>query len=50
MQDNSGGRASTIVLNIYLVVFFTYLFAPLAVMSLAAFNAYQYPSVTQWQG
>jgi spermidine/putrescine transport system permease protein len=41
---------SQIVLNAYLVVFFVYLFAPLLVMSLAAFNAYQYPSVTQWRG
>ena len=41
---------SGIVLNVYLVLFFVYLFAPLLVMSLAAFNDYRYPSVTQWQG
>jgi spermidine/putrescine transport system permease protein len=41
---------SQIALNVYLSIFFIYLFAPLFVMSLAAFNAYQYPSVTQWQG
>lgn len=41
---------SQTILNAYLVIFFVYLFAPLVVMSLAAFNAYQYPSVTQWQG
>jgi spermidine/putrescine transport system permease protein len=41
---------SQIILNAYLAIFFVYLFAPLVVMSLAAFNAYQYPSVTQWQG
>jgi spermidine/putrescine transport system permease protein len=41
---------SQTVLNAYLVIFFTYLFAPLLVMSLAAFNEYRYPSVTQWQG
>jgi spermidine/putrescine transport system permease protein len=41
---------SQIALNVYLSIFFIYLFAPLLVMSLAAFNAYQYPSVTQWQG
>jgi len=41
---------SQIALNVYLAIFFVYLFAPLLVMSLAAFNAYQYPSVTQWQG
>ncbi len=38
------------ILNAYLVVFFVYLFAPLLVMSAAAFNSYPYPSVTQWQG
>ncbi len=41
---------SQLVLNVYLTIFYVYLFAPLLVMSLAAFNAYQYPSVTQWQG
>jgi len=41
---------SQVFLNAYLAVFFVYLFAPLLVMSLAAFNAYRYPSVTQWQG
>jgi spermidine/putrescine transport system permease protein len=41
---------SEAVLNLYLALFFLYLFAPLFVMSLAAFNAYPYPSVTQWQG
>jgi spermidine/putrescine transport system permease protein len=41
---------SRLVLNAYLMIFFTYLFAPLLVMSLAAFNAYPYPSVTQWHG
>ena len=41
---------SRVALNVYLAIFFIYLFAPLLVMSLAAFNAYQYPSVTQWQG
>ncbi|MFO1037677.1 MAG: ABC transporter permease [Geminicoccaceae bacterium] len=41
---------SGVILNVYLAIFFFYLFAPLLVMSLAAFNSYQYPSVTQWQG
>ena len=43
-------RGSAIVLNLYLLVFFVYLFAPLVVMILAAFNAYPHPSVTQWDG
>jgi len=38
------------VLTVYMVIFFVYLFAPLLVMTLAAFNAYDYPSVTQWRG
>lgn len=41
---------SELVLNLYLGLFFLYLFAPLLVMALAAFNAYPQPSVTQWQG
>ena len=43
-------RWSDAILNTYLLVFFIYMFAPLIVMSLAAFNAYEYPSVTQWRG
>ncbi|MEJ1161540.1 ABC transporter permease [Prosthecomicrobium sp. N25] len=49
-MTRSEGRASRIVLNLYVGLFLVYLFAPLAVMSLAAFNAYPYPSVTQWKG
>ncbi len=45
-----GVGASRLVLNIYLVIFFIYMLAPLVVMSLAAFNSYPYPSVTQWRG
>lgn len=41
---------SGVLLNAYLALFFFYLFMPLIVMSLAAFNAYSHPSVTQWQG
>jgi spermidine/putrescine transport system permease protein len=41
---------SNVILNGYLALFFVYLFAPLLVMSLAAFNSYPQPSVTQWQG
>ena len=49
VRTRSGAWADAI-LNAYLVVFFIYMFAPLLVMSLAAFNAYDYPSVTQWRG
>ena len=48
--DKGGIAWSSVILNCYIGLFFIYLFAPLAVMSLAAFNAYEYPSVTQWRG
>ena len=38
------------VLNAYLVAFFAFMFAPLAIMVAAAFNSYPSPSVTQWSG
>lgn len=41
---------SEVILKIYIGLFFLYLFGPLLVMSIAAFNAYDYPSVTQWRG
>lgn len=43
-------RAARALLDLYIGLFFVYLFAPLLVMSLAAFNDYPYPSVTQWGG
>ncbi|MCS0493493.1 ABC transporter permease subunit [Ancylobacter sp. MQZ15Z-1] len=43
-------RSAQLVLNIYVGLFVLYLFLPLAVMSAAAFNSYDYPSVTQWRG
>lgn len=46
----SEGRASRFILNLYIGLFLIYLFAPLLVMAVAAFNAYPYPSVTQWKG
>lgn len=39
-----------VVLNIYIAVFFLYLFVPLGIMVLAAFNANSTPSATDWQG
>lgn len=41
---------SGIVLDVYLALFFLYMFLPLLVMVAAAFNAYPSPSVTQWRG
>jgi spermidine/putrescine transport system permease protein len=49
-MTRSEGRLSHFVLNAYVALFLVYLFAPLGVMTLAAFNAYPYPSVTQWKG
>ncbi|KPL54870.1 spermidine/putrescine ABC transporter permease [Prosthecomicrobium hirschii] len=49
-MTRSEGRAARIVLDVYIGLFLVYLFAPLVVMSVAAFNAYPYPSVTQWRG
>ncbi len=50
VRSSREGRWANTVLNVYLAIFFVYLFAPLMVMALAAFNAYDYPSVTQWRG
>lgn len=38
------------LLNAYVLIFFLYMFLPLAIMVLAAFNASPSPSVTDWQG
>jgi spermidine/putrescine transport system permease protein len=39
-----------VVLNAYLLIFFAYMFLPLLIMVVAAFNANPTPSVTEWQG
>lgn len=44
------GRASQVVLNLYLVVFFLYMFLPLLIMVAAGFNDFDQPSVTVWNG
>ena len=36
-------------LGIYIVIFFTYLFGPLLIMSIASFNSTEFPSVTPWE-
>ena len=46
----SGFNWSGVVLNLYLGVFFVYLFVPLGIMVLAAFNANETPSATDWRG
>lgn len=50
MSAATESPAARLVLNLYIGLFVLYLFLPLAVMSAAAFNAFDYPSVTQWQG
>ena len=45
-----GFNWSGFVLNLYLGVFFIYLFVPLGIMVLAAFNANETPSATDWRG
>ncbi len=45
-----GSDWSRLVLNIYIGVFFLYLFVPLGIMVLAAFNANSTPSATVWHG
>ncbi len=44
------GRHSHTILNIYLVIFFTYMFLPLILMVAAGFNNFSPPSVTVWRG
>ena len=43
-------RGSQLVMNIYLVAFFTYMFLPLILMVVAGFNEFSPPSVTIWRG
>ena len=44
------GRRSDMVMNIYLVIFFAYMFLPLILMIAAGFNDFSPPSVTVWRG
>lgn len=44
------GRGSETIMNIYLVIFFTYMFLPLILMVAAGFNEFSPPSVTVWRG
>jgi len=38
------------VMRGYIVLFFTYLFGPLIIMSASAFNTSSYPTITPWEG
>jgi spermidine/putrescine transport system permease protein len=44
------GQGSRILLNIYMAVFFAYMFLPLILMVAAGFNDFSPPSVTVWKG
>ena len=44
------GQGSRIALNIYMVIFFAYMFLPLMLMVAAGFNDFDTPSVTVWRG
>ena len=47
---SAADRISRAVFALYMVVFFAYLFAPLAVMGAATFNTSRFPTVIPWQG
>jgi len=38
------------VIQGYILLFFTYLFGPLIIMSASAFNTSSYPTITPWEG
>jgi spermidine/putrescine transport system permease protein len=42
--------SADVILNAYIVIFFAYMFLPLVLMVIAAFNASPTPSVVDWQG
>jgi len=49
-SQTSMGQGSRIVLNVYLGIFFIYMFLPLILMVAAGFNDFSPPSVTVWRG
>jgi len=46
----SSSRFFSWALKVYLLVFFVYLFLPLAIMAAATFNESRFPTVTPWTG
>ena len=42
-------HALQVLLGIYIFVFFTYLFGPLIIMSVTAFNSAEFPAITPWE-
>ena len=49
-REGAGIDWGNVVLNLYIGFFFLYLFVPLAIMVLAAFNANDTPSASDWRG
>ncbi len=43
------GHAMNFLMGIYILVFFTYLFGPLIIMSFTAFNSAEFPAITPWE-
>lgn len=43
-------RLMRILIALYLVLFFVYLFMPLGLMMVAAFNEFRFPALTPWRG
>ena len=43
------GHLMNALLGIYIFIFFTYLFGPLLIMSVSAFNSAEFPSITPWE-
>ena len=37
------------MMGIYIFIFFAYLFGPLIIMSITAFNSAEFPSITPWE-
>lgn len=44
----TSGRVMKLAVGFYILLFFSYLFGPLVVMSLTAFNSSEFPSVSPW--
>jgi len=43
------GHLMNALLGIYIFIFFTYLFGPLLIMSVTAFNSAEFPSISPWE-
>ena len=42
-------HALNFILGIYIFIFLTYLFGPLIIMSITAFNSAEFPAITPWE-